>query len=242
MSLIRLMEISEGLMHVDPVRTYPQRGAELVARAVRVERFQVRLKALEEPIRSTPPPETATPLVMPIRCGRERLGEIRLDLGDRKLGEDEVRVVRWAARLYARGLTFAVRLSNESIRRVPEERLDEVLARTALTRRECEVVRLLSEGASTRKIASETGLTISTVNTYMKRIFAKVGVHSRVELIARLAGTATAAAPKAVKAPAEAKSEVLPKPRAVGTATSAKPRRPTPMPDSKRESRVSSAC
>ncbi len=240
MSLIRLMEISEGLMHVDPVRTYPQRGAELVARAVRVDRFQVRLKALEEPIRSTPPPETATPLVLPIRCGRDRLGEIRLDLGDRKLGEDEVRVVRWAARLYARGLTFAVRLSNESIRRVPEERLDEVLARTALTRRECEVVRLLSEGASTRKIASETGLTISTVNTYMKRIFAKVGVHSRVELIARLAGTASAASaePKA----AAAKPEVPPKPRAVVTPTSAKPRRPTPMPDSKRESRASSAC
>ena len=46
-------------------------------------------------------------------------------------------------------------------------------------------------GSSTRDIASETGLTISTVNTYLKRIFSKLGVHSRVELIARMAGTAT---------------------------------------------------
>ena len=44
---------------------------------------------------------------------------------------------------------------------------------------------------NTREIASESGLTVSTVNTYLKRIFSKLGVHSRVELIARVAGTAT---------------------------------------------------
>ena len=41
------------------------------------------------------------------------------------------------------------------------------------------------------EIAADTGLTESTVNTYLKRIFSKLGVHSRVELIARMAGTAT---------------------------------------------------
>lgn len=50
---------------------------------------------------------------------------------------------------------------------------------------------LLVGGASTREIAAETALTVSTVNTYLKRIFSKLGVHSRVELIARMAGTAT---------------------------------------------------
>ena len=53
------------------------------------------------------------------------------------------------------------------------------------------MVSLLVAGSSTREIAAETGLTISTVNTYLKRIFSKLGVHSRVELIARMAGTAT---------------------------------------------------
>jgi hypothetical protein len=38
-------------------------------------------------------------------------------------------------------------------------------------------------------ITLRTGLTVSTVNTYLKRIFAKLGVHSRVELVARMAGT-----------------------------------------------------
>ena len=40
-----------------------------------------------------------------------------------------------------------------------------------------------------QRIAENTGLTVSTINTYMKRIFAKLGVHSRVELVARMAGT-----------------------------------------------------
>jgi DNA-binding NarL/FixJ family response regulator len=51
------------------------------------------------------------------------------------------------------------------------------------------VVSLLVAGSSTRDIASRTGLTVSTVNTYLKRIFSKLGVHSRVELVARMAGT-----------------------------------------------------
>lgn len=49
-------------------------------------------------------------------------------------------------------------------------------------------------GASTRDIAGRTGLTVSTVNTYLKRIFSKLGVHSRVELVARMAGTTNGAA------------------------------------------------
>ena len=58
-----------------------------------------------------------------------------------------------------------------------------------LTPRERDVVSLLVAGSSTRDIASRTGLTVSTVNTYLKRIFSKLGVHSRVELVARMAGT-----------------------------------------------------
>ena len=44
-------------------------------------------------------------------------------------------------------------------------------------------------GASTNDIAEATGLAVATVNTYLKRIFAKLGVHSRVELITRITGT-----------------------------------------------------
>jgi DNA-binding NarL/FixJ family response regulator len=44
------------------------------------------------------------------------------------------------------------------------------------------VVALLMSGASTRQIASETHLTVGTVHTYLKRIYPKLGVRSRVEL------------------------------------------------------------
>ena len=48
---------------------------------------------------------------------------------------------------------------------------------------------MLVSGASTRQIAEQTGLTVATVHTYLKRIYSKLGVHSRVELVARMAGT-----------------------------------------------------
>jgi DNA-binding CsgD family transcriptional regulator len=64
------------------------------------------------------------------------------------------------------------------------------LDRTPLTKREKEVVSLLVSGASTRAIAEQTKLTVATVHTYLKRIYSKLGVHSRVELVARMMGTA----------------------------------------------------
>jgi hypothetical protein len=51
------------------------------------------------------------------------------------------------------------------------------------------VVSLLVSGASTRSIAEQTKLTVATVHTYLKRIYSKLGVHSRVELVARMVGT-----------------------------------------------------
>jgi DNA-binding CsgD family transcriptional regulator len=63
------------------------------------------------------------------------------------------------------------------------------LERTPLTKREKEVVSLLVSGASTRAIAEQTKLTVATVHTYLKRIYSKLGVHSRVELVARMMGT-----------------------------------------------------
>src|ERR1700759_4873837 len=63
------------------------------------------------------------------------------------------------------------------------------LERTPLTKREKEVVSLLVSGASTRTIAESTKLTVATVHTYLKRIYSKLGVHSRVELVARMMGT-----------------------------------------------------
>lgn len=59
-----------------------------------------------------------------------------------------------------------------------------------LAPRERAVVDLLLAGGSTKAISEKLELTISTVNTYIKRIFAKLGVRSRVELVAKATGRA----------------------------------------------------
>ena len=103
---------------------------------------------------------------------------------------NQLELLKWVSRLYARGLGYTERLSDGGSRR-PGEAVEQTLRRAPLTPRERDVVSFLVGGSSTRHIASETRLTVSTVNTYLKRIFSKLGVHSRVELIARMAGTAT---------------------------------------------------
>lgn len=57
-----------------------------------------------------------------------------------------------------------------------------------LTKRERAVVDLLLKGTSTREIGTTLNLTLSTVNTYIKRIFGKLGVRSRLELVAKATG------------------------------------------------------
>jgi DNA-binding NarL/FixJ family response regulator len=118
------------------------------------------------------------------------LGTLHLLLADEasRLGAAELRTARWGARILARGMLYANRLAGEGRRRSAED-VVATLARAPLTPRERDVVQLLISGASTRDIAQRTTLTVATVNTYLKRIFSKLGVHSRVELVARMAGT-----------------------------------------------------
>jgi DNA-binding CsgD family transcriptional regulator len=184
------MEIAERLSELDPVRTYAQRGATLIAGMVGAHSFRLE-RPDAEPISSESGLVTSEPtLSMPLRQGRATVGTLHLEIvGDAPDGS-QLEVLKWALRIYARGLGHTERLSDEGSRR-PGEAVEQTLRRAPLTPRERDVVAFLVGGASTRDIASETGLTVSTVNTYLKRIFSKLGVHSRVELIARMAGTAT---------------------------------------------------
>ncbi len=118
---------------------------------------------------------------VPIALGGEPLGTLHLHppVGD----EATDRMARAAATLLARGLSYSRRLGGAA--REPGR----ALAESPLTPRERDVVTRLVAGASTRDISQAMGLTVSTVNTYMKRIFAKLGVHSRVELVAWVNGT-----------------------------------------------------
>jgi DNA-binding NarL/FixJ family response regulator len=54
-----------------------------------------------------------------------------------------------------------------------------------LTRRELEVLRLLTSGASTKAIATELFISPSTVRNHVHNILAKLGVHSRLNAVTR---------------------------------------------------------
>lgn len=57
---------------------------------------------------------------------------------------------------------------------------------TVLGERELEVARGLASGESRKKLAARLNLSAHTVTTMTKRIYAKLGVHSRAELAARI--------------------------------------------------------
>jgi DNA-binding NarL/FixJ family response regulator len=55
--------------------------------------------------------------------------------------------------------------------------------RTALGKRECEVLRLLAEGMSSKEIATLLNISVRTVETYRARISMKLDLHSVGQLI-----------------------------------------------------------
>ncbi len=190
------LHIAEGLTHLDPIRSYPDRAAKLVASLVNASAYRVEFRNGDTSRRldsEPPPPPDGTVISLPLRHGRQVLGTIDLYLPEgsgRPEGAD-LRLARWGARALARGIAYAGRMATSGERRrrrtlpVVQGRLE----RAPLTRREKQVVALLVSGHSTRSIADQCSLTVATVHTYLKRIYSKLGVHSRVELVARMAGT-----------------------------------------------------
>jgi DNA-binding NarL/FixJ family response regulator len=71
----------------------------------------------------------------------------------------------------------------EMVNQVPALRLVGADGRKLLTAREEQVVALVADGLSNREIASELNLSEHTIKKYMFRIFDKLGISSRVELV-----------------------------------------------------------
>jgi DNA-binding CsgD family transcriptional regulator len=59
----------------------------------------------------------------------------------------------------------------------------------SLSPRESQIARLIADGATNRLIASVLDISLWTVSTHIRRIFAKLGVNSRAEMVAQLFGT-----------------------------------------------------
>ena len=74
-----------------------------------------------------------------------------------------------------------------SIAGLPVDRLAAIVIDAYdLTDREQEIIRLIARGAGTTEIADELYLSPHTVRGYVKAVFAKLGVTSRGELVAKL--------------------------------------------------------
>ena len=82
----------------------------------------------------------------------------------------------------AGGTAFDPKLSRPSGRRTTGPARENSLG--ALTPRETEVLRRIVAGQSTRQMADEMDVAISTVRGYVKSILAKLGAHSRVQAAA----------------------------------------------------------
>jgi DNA-binding CsgD family transcriptional regulator len=186
----QFLDMVDGLTRLDPVRTYPMRAGELVARLCGVEGFIVELEGGETATSEGAHEEGRARINLPLRYGRQTLGQVILFLpeGKERLEPHDLRTARWAARIMGRCLNYSARMRHEPRKNGIEE-VNEALLKAPLTPRERDVVALLMSGASTRQIASETHLTVGTVHTYLKRIYPKLGVRSRVELVARMIGT-----------------------------------------------------
>jgi DNA-binding CsgD family transcriptional regulator len=57
-----------------------------------------------------------------------------------------------------------------------------------LSPRELQIARLVADGATNRAIARTLDISLWTVSTHLRRVFAKVGVCSRAEMVAHLFG------------------------------------------------------
>jgi DNA-binding NarL/FixJ family response regulator len=71
----------------------------------------------------------------------------------------------------------------ESVCQVPSLRVVGAAGEKLLTSREEQVVALVTDGLSNRDVATELGLSEHTVKKYLFRIFEKLGISSRVELV-----------------------------------------------------------
>ncbi len=186
----QFLDMVDGLTRLDPVRTYPARAADLVTRMSVADSYEVQLTGGETFRGGVEDSLERAQIAFPLRYGRQTLGQITLFLppGKEHLDAHDLRTVRWATRIMGRGLSYSARMRHES-RHASVEDVTDALSRAPLTPRERDVVGLLMCGASTRQIASEKHLTVGTVHTYLKRIYPKLGVRSRVELVARMLGT-----------------------------------------------------
>jgi DNA-binding CsgD family transcriptional regulator len=117
-------------------------------------------------------------------CGHISIGKRKYnitlapDLPDRQCS-DEI------CRFELDGRTLVVAEAADRRRKVSNGSPDEIAGR--LTGRELEIAVLVAQGCATKNIAYRLQISEWTVSTYLRRIFAKLGVDSRAAMVYRCA-------------------------------------------------------
>lgn len=65
---------------------------------------------------------------------------------------------------------------------------EELASRIGLSPREYEIVRQVAHDRSNKQIAAILGISVWTVSTHLRRVFAKLDVHTRAAMVARVVG------------------------------------------------------
>ena len=63
---------------------------------------------------------------------------------------------------------------------------EDLAARLGLSPREYEIVRQVANDRSNKEIAAILGISVWTVSTHLRRVFAKLDVHTRAAMVARV--------------------------------------------------------
>ena len=87
--------------------------------------------------------------------------------------------------IYEGGAPMSPLTARKTLQLFPKKSAQQEVDLSMLTKREMEVLSLLSEGYSYKMVAEELGLSNSTVPSFIKRIYAKLHVHSVAEAIAK---------------------------------------------------------
>jgi DNA-binding NarL/FixJ family response regulator len=144
------------------------------------------------------PDITLVDLRLPGMCGVDIIRELRRDYPESRFialttyegDEDIYQAIRAGVQGYLlKGMYFeelleAITAVHAGETRIPTEiakRLDKRLNSDELSSREMEVLRLIVNGQSAKEIAKELGLTESTVQSYTKSIYSKMGVNDRTQ-------------------------------------------------------------
>jgi DNA-binding NarL/FixJ family response regulator len=77
----------------------------------------------------------------------------------------------------------------------PEERIE-------LSRREKEVLELVSRGYGNKEVADQLSITLETVRYHLKQVYEKLHVHSRTEAVLKYLGVESASKPRVPGVPA----------------------------------------